>query len=167
MRSPLMRHIPRRYWHHVLRWGFNFYPSYRTIGARVERIDPDLRRIVVRLPHTWRTRNPAGATFGGALYAAADPMFAVMLAYNLPERTVVWDKAASIRYRRPGRTTLWAEFVLPEAVLESVAHELVTVGRSEPTFVAVWRDEEGLEYTTVEKTVFVATPEYMRARQSA
>jgi hypothetical protein len=51
--------------------------------------------------------------------------------------------------------------------LETVAHELVTVGRSEPTFVAVWRDEEGLEYTTVEKTVFVATPEYMRARQTA
>jgi hypothetical protein len=92
-------------------------------------------------------------------------MFAVMLAYNLPERTVVWDKAAAIRYRRPARRTLRAEFVLPAEIIAQVEHDLVTVGRSEAIFTAVWRDEAGVEYTTVEKTVFAATPDYMRARR--
>ncbi len=164
MRSSLLDRLPRRWWPLALRWGFNWYPSYRAIGARVIEVSDDLRRIVVQLPYRRRTLNPAGAIFGGALYAAADPMYAMLLALNLPKGMVVWDKAARIRYRRPGRSDLFAEFVLSLEALHQVTQQLEEHGRSEPKFLVTWHDAAGEVHCEVEKTVFVATSEYMRHR---
>jgi acyl-coenzyme A thioesterase PaaI-like protein len=91
-----------RLWRRV----FNLFPAFRDTGARVEYVDPKMREVRVRLPLDWRTRNLVGTIFGGSMYAAVDRFYALMLMQSLGPDYVVWDKAAAIRYRRPGRTTL-------------------------------------------------------------
>ena len=54
----------------------------------------------VKLPLNWRTRNYVGTIFGGSLYGAVDPVYMIMLMKVLGRDYVVWDKAASIRFRR-------------------------------------------------------------------
>src|SRR2546422_8429965 len=56
-----------------------------------------------RLPLSWRTRNYVGTIFGGSMYGAVDPVYMVMLIKLLGPGYTVWDKAAAIRFRRPGR----------------------------------------------------------------
>ena len=46
-------------------------------------------------------KNYMGVHFGGSLFAMTDPFYMVMLATNLGNEYVVWDKAASIRYGKP------------------------------------------------------------------
>ena len=67
-----------------------------------EHVAADCRR--VRLPvlaHPERVSK----IFGGSLYAAIDPFFMIMLMKNLGPAYVVWDKAPTIRFRKPARNT--------------------------------------------------------------
>jgi predicted N-acetyltransferase YhbS len=82
----------------------------------------------------------------------------------LPEHTVIWVKRATARFRRPARTTVWADCLLTAERVDQVVHDLVTLGRSEPEFTVVWRDQSGTVYCEIGFTIFAATAEYMRAR---
>src|SRR5204862_4735881 len=103
------------------RWKFNLFPAYRGTGARVTYIAPDFREVRVRLPLSWRTRNAVGTIFGGSLYGAVDPIYLIMLMSILGRDYVVWDKAATIGFRKPGRTTLHATFNIDDAELEDIS----------------------------------------------
>src|SRR5262250_862262 len=91
-----------------LRWLFNWIPAYRGTGARVTYVASDFREVRVRLPLSWRTRNYVGTIFGGSLYGAVDPVYMIMLIKILGPGYTVWDKAATIRFLKPGRATLFA-----------------------------------------------------------
>ena len=135
------------------RWAFNLFPAWRGTGARVTRISADWREVDVRLPLNWRTRNYVGTIFGGSLYGAADPEFMIMLIRNLGPDYVVWDKAATIRFRRPGRSTLHARFVLEEAELDAIRTALETAEKIDRVYTVDLVDASGVAHATVEKTI--------------
>ncbi|WP_230976301.1 PaaI family thioesterase [Pseudothauera nasutitermitis] len=156
--------MPPRFRAALLRLGFNFYPSYRATGGRVIHVSADLRTIRVMLRHSWRTVNPAGALFGGALYAATDPMFAMLLALQLGDGVVIWDKAGHIRYRRPGRSHLYADFHVDADTVEAVRRDLAAHGETERVFRVELRDGQGRVHVELEKTVYCATKAHYRAK---
>jgi hypothetical protein len=106
------------------RWGFNLFPAYRRTGGRITYIADDWREIRVKLPLTWRTRNYVGTLFGGSMYGAVDPVYMIMLIRRLGPDYIIWDKAAAIRFKKPGRTTLYAHFMLDDAELAAIRSEL-------------------------------------------
>ncbi|MFN2387201.1 MAG: DUF4442 domain-containing protein [Thermoanaerobaculia bacterium] len=138
-----------------MRWWWNFFPAYRGTGARVEYIAADYREIRVRLPLSWRTRNYVGTIFGGSLYGAVDPIYMIMLIKILGPDYVVWDKAATIRFLRPGRATLRARFVIGEEEDRTIRQLL----ESEPSVDRVYRveltDAAGRVCAEVDKTIYV------------
>src|SRR5262252_1696089 len=107
-----------------LRWLFNLLPAYRGTGARVTYISSDFREARVKLPLSWRTRNYVGTIFGGSLYGAVDPWYMIMLIRILGPGYTVWDKAASIRFLRPGRSTLTARFALEDSEIDEIRRRL-------------------------------------------
>ena len=143
----------------LFRWGFNLWPCYWGTGARVAFIADDWREVRVRLPLSWRTRNYVGTIFGGSLYAAVDPFFMIMLMKNLGPDYVVWDKAASVRFRRPGRATLTATFRLDEAECTEIRDLLSHLPKVDRTYTVDLTDREGAVHATVEKVVHVARRE--------
>ena len=80
----------------------------------------DWREVRVELPLSVRTRNYVGTIFGGSMFGAVDPFYMIMLMKNLGPGYLVWDKAASIEFLKPGRSTLRATFRLDEAELEAI-----------------------------------------------
>lgn len=139
----------------VLRWGFNLFPAYRRTGARITRISADEREIRVRLPLDWRTRNYVGTIFGGSMFGAVDPVYMLMLIRALGPGYVVWDKSASIRFRRPGRTTLHARFVLDDAELDAIRRSLRESDRTDRVYHIDLVDAEGVVHASVEKTIHI------------
>src|SRR5258708_34753495 len=103
-----------------LRWKLNLFPAYRGMGARVDYIAADFREVRVHVTLSWRTRNYVGTIFGGSLYGALDPVYMIMLIKILGPGYVVWDKAATIRFRKPGRPTLYATSVIDDAAAEAI-----------------------------------------------
>jgi hypothetical protein len=98
----------------LARFRYNWFPAYRGTGGRITYIAGDWREVRIRLPLNWRTRNYVGTIFGGSMYGAVDPFYMVMLIRCLGPEYIVWDKTASIRFRRPGTATLFATFVLTD-----------------------------------------------------
>lgn len=139
----------------LLRTGFNLVPAYRGTGARITYIADDLREIRVRLRLSLRTRNYVGTIFGGSMFGAVDPIYMVMLIRVLGPEYVVWDKSSSIRFRRPGRTTLFACCVLDTEALDSIRAALRDARATERTFRVDLVDAEGVVHAEVEKTIHI------------
>lgn len=102
-------------------------------------------------------RNYVGVHFGGSLFSMTDPFYMLMLAANLGEEYVVWDKAASIRYRKPGKGRVQAKFRLTEEKLVEIREALETDGRYDARFVVEIKDEDGGLVAVVERVIYCAT----------
>jgi acyl-coenzyme A thioesterase PaaI-like protein len=137
----------------LLRLRFNLFPAYRGTGARVTYVSADLREIRIRLPLSWRTRNYVGTIFGGSMYGAVDPILMVMLIENLGPGYAVWDKAATIRFRRPGRSTLHAHFTVDQAELYSIRQALETADRIDREYLVELVDATGVVHAEIHKTI--------------
>jgi hypothetical protein len=138
------------------RWKFNFFPAYRGTGARVVYIAPDYRRIRIRIPLSWRTRNYVGTIYGGSMYAGIDPIYMLMLIKNLGPAYVVWDKAAKIRFRRPGKATLFADFLLTDEELSEIRALLETERSIDRIYHVELADSSGKVHCAIEKTLYIA-----------
>jgi acyl-coenzyme A thioesterase PaaI-like protein len=134
----------------------NLFPAYRGTGGRVEYVAGDWKEVRVRLPLSWRTRNAVGTIFGGSLYGAVDPLYMLMLIRLLGSDYVVWDKAATIRFRRPGRTTLRAAIHVDDAELDRIRAAVAEHGKVDRVYRIELVDADGLVHAEVEKTVYVA-----------
>ncbi len=142
---------------------FNLFPAFRGTGARVVYISENLRTIRIKLPLNWRTRNIHGTLFGGAMYAATDPLYAILVKVGLGSGYIVWDKAGAIRYRKPGRTTLYAQCSISEAELEGLRARLETQPSVDLDYEIELADAAGVVHAIVMKTIYVARKEsYLR-----
>ena len=159
--------IPPRWQPTALRLGLNWFPAYRATGARLIHVSDDLQRIVVRLPLKRVTRNGAGTMFGGSLYAATDPIYALLLAANLGPDYIVWDKSASIRYRKPGREALTAEFSVSAEEIAAVRAEVERSGSCNRTYLTTFSDRHGVVHAEIEKTVYVACKRHYKAKNAS
>lgn len=139
----------------LTRWGFNLFPAYRGTGARITYIGADFREVRIKLPLSWRTRNYVGTIFGGSMYGAVDPIYMIMLIKNLGDGYVVWDKAATIRFRKPGRDTLYARFVLTVEELAAIRRELEAAKTVDRIYAVELVDDGGVVHAEVEKTIHI------------
>jgi acyl-coenzyme A thioesterase PaaI-like protein len=135
---------------------FNFFPAYRGSGARVLYVADDYREIRVKIPLSWRTRNYVGTIYGGSMYAGIDPIYMLMLIKNLGKDYIVWDKAATIRFKRPGRDNLFADFNLTEKELNEITRELETKKSVDRIYDIELADKDGKIHAVVEKTLYIA-----------
>jgi acyl-coenzyme A thioesterase PaaI-like protein len=147
----------------LLRHALNWIPAWRGTGARIAYIADDWREVRVEVPLSLRTRNYVGTIFGGSMYAAVDPIYMIMLIRNLGPAYVVWDKAASIRFLKPGRSRLHARFALDEEELSSIRAALQTSRSVERVYPVELRDREGVPHAVVEKTIYIRRAEQVTA----
>ncbi|ELY47434.1 DUF4442 domain-containing protein [Natronorubrum sulfidifaciens] len=142
----------------LYRLGFNLFPAYRGTGGRVTYVAPDWQEVHIKLPLSWRTRNYVGTVFGGSIYGAVDPFYMMMLLKTLGDEYVVWDKEAEIRFKKPGRETLYANFRLADEELEAIRAELETEGAEsiDRHYTVNLVDAKGTVHATVRKTVYIA-----------
>ncbi len=131
----------------------NYWPPFLGAGVRVTRWDADWRAIDVSMPlHRWNA-NFVGTHFGGSLYSMVDPFYMLMLIENLGRDYIVWDKAATIRFRKPGKGIVSASFRLTEEQLDEIRQTLQTQDRFEPTFNVDVKDESGVVIAEVQKLI--------------
>ena len=146
MKKALKRHI---------RTLLNFWPPFLGAGIRVKRWAADWREIDVEMKlRLWNT-NYVGTHYGGSLYSMTDPFFMVMLIENLGKDYVVWDKSASIRFRKPGRGTVLANFRLSLEQIEEIREALKSQEKIERVFAVEVRDQAGTVIAEVQKLLHI------------
>jgi acyl-coenzyme A thioesterase PaaI-like protein len=138
----------------MLRW-MNWWPPFLGMGIKVRRISDDFREVDVEMVQRFWNTNYVGVHFGGSLSAMTDPFYMLMLIEILGRDYIVWDKAASIRYRKPARGTVRAEFRLTPEQIDEVRKALETQAKVEPVFVVQIKDRDGDVVSEVERTLHV------------
>ncbi|MES0874718.1 DUF4442 domain-containing protein [Sinimarinibacterium thermocellulolyticum] len=132
----------------------NHWAPFKGAGIRVVEVAPDFGRVVVELRETRSNRNAVGTHFGGSLYAMCDPFYMLMFIARLGKDYVIWDKAATIVFERPGRGTVRATFALSPEDDASVRRETADGARYTPTYRVEVMDERGERVATVEKVLY-------------
>jgi len=139
---------------HLHRW-INLWPPFLGAGIRVKFIAPDMKAVDVEMKLRWWNANYVGTQFGGSLFAMTDAFYMLMLMANLGRDYIVWDKTASIRYRKPGKGTVRAEFRLSDSQIDDIREKLRTLPKYEPVFSVEIKDEAGVVIAEVEKVLHV------------
>ena len=139
----------------LFRHRLNLWPCYRGTGGHVTFIASDWRRVNVRLKLGIRTRNYVGTIFGGSLYGAIDPIYMLMLIKILGPDYVVWDKAATIRFKKPGSGVLEAKFLVTEEEIAAI-RELSSQAKSiDRVYPVEFTDRDGQAIASIEKTIYI------------
>jgi len=133
----------------------NWYPPFLGAGIRATRVAEDMSVVDVEMKLRFWNRNYVGTHYGGSLYSMTDPFYMLMLMHRLGPGYVVWDKAATIRFRRPGRGTVRAHFEMRDDKVEEIRARADAGETVEPLFTVDVVDESGTVVAEVEKILHV------------
>jgi hypothetical protein len=134
----------------------NIWPCIRGSGGRVIFLAEDYTKLIVRLKLNWRTRNIVGTIYGGSMYSSTDPYYMLMFIKILGKDYVVWDKGCTIRFLRPAKVTIFAEFnVTPEMIAE-VKAKVAAKKEADFTWRVEYKDKNGVVYAEFDKVVYIA-----------
>jgi len=89
------------------------------------------------------------------MYGAIDPIYMVMLIRLLGQEYVVWDKEATIQFKRPGRSALYARFRVDEEETQAIKAELVRQESTQRNYQIELVDEKGVVHAIVTKTIYI------------
>jgi Domain of unknown function (DUF4442) len=132
-----------------------FYPPYLGAGVRVTDISEDFRSATVEMPLRFYNKNYVGTHFGGSLYSMCDPFYMLMLINILGPDYIVWDKAATIRFKKPGKGVVTATFNIPEEQIEQIRAAAEAEGKVEPQFQVMVKDSEGNVVAEIDKVLYI------------
>jgi len=133
----------------------SLYAPFLGAGIRICRVADDATWFEVELPLRFWNKNYFGTHFGGCLYAMTDPFFALILTEFLGPDYVVWDKEATIRFKRPGRGTTRARFEIPRQQLETIRQHVDRDGKRHEIFQTNLIGPDGDVIAEIEKTVSI------------
>jgi hypothetical protein len=143
---------------------WNFWPPFVGAGIKITHVAADFRTIDVEMKlHFWN-KNYVGTQFGGSLYAMTDPFFMVILIESLGPDYSVWDKAASIRFKKPGRGRVRGRFHLTDAQIAEVKLKADTDDKYEPTYTVYIFNDANEVVAEVDKLVSVKRRDKIRHR---
>jgi hypothetical protein len=89
------------------------------------------------------------------MYGAVDPVYMLMLIKLLGPGYEVWDKAATIRFLQPGRSTLRATFRISADEVEAIRASVARDGRTERRFTVDLADGDNRVCFSCEKILSV------------
>lgn len=146
-----VNNLPAKYF----RYGVNLWLPFVGAGISVTKISDDFRNVEVKLKLHWYNKNYVGVHFGGSIFSMTDAFDMLILIKNLGNEYIVWDKAAKIDYKKPGRSTLHASFSFNEEELRVIREKTANNEKyvfDKPVDVI---DDAGEVIATVVKTLYV------------
>jgi acyl-coenzyme A thioesterase PaaI-like protein len=151
----------------VFRHVMNCWPPFWGTRIHIEEIAPDWRYVRTRMKLSMRNKNYVGSHFGGGMFAMTDPFYMVALKNILGEAYLVWDKAATIDYVKPGRTTVYAEFIISEEQLAEIYAKTADGEKFEPVYQVDVVDADQQLVARVHKTLYIRKRPAREARAGA
>jgi len=138
----------------------NWWPPMLGTGISLKKISSDFTRFEVHLKRRWYNRNLVGTHYGGSLYSMCDPWYMFILMANLGKDYIVWDKAASIKFKKPGKGLVIGVFEIDKEEIEAIRKEIDQIGKKDYVFKMNLVNEKGDVISEVEKVVYVRKKDF-------
>ncbi len=147
---------------HELKWKIlsRLAPPLWASGGRVRFISEDWQEVHVSLRLRPLTKNIVGTIFGGSLYSSVDPIYMLMWMKILGKSYIVWDKAATIQFLRPGKGKLRARFLIPDDELHIVRQLFEENDHFDRVYEVIYLNERNRIVAKIGKTIYFAKKEF-------
>lgn len=133
----------------------NIWPPFWGAGLKVLTISEDYSYAKVALHLRWYTRNYIGTQYGGSLFSMTDPFYMLMLINRLGSQYIVWDQAAEIHYKSPGKTHVFAEVHITEDDIARIKQQTANGEKYLPQFDIRIFDKNNQTVATVKRTLYI------------
>lgn len=143
----------------------NWYPMYFGTGGKILFWASDSSEVQLRLRLNIWNYNYVGTIFGGSLFSASDAFYMLMLFKSLGSSFVVWDKSASIKFKKPARSTLFAKLEITHQVLEEIKERVKEHGHTTHDFLIQWIDKESVVHAEIQRHCYVADKEFYKKKK--
>ncbi|MET4080497.1 acyl-coenzyme A thioesterase PaaI-like protein [Pedobacter sp. UYP30] len=130
----------------TLRWALNLYPPLLFQRIWIKKFHPGFLGVDVKISNSLLNRNYNGSIFGGSIFSATDPFYAILFDQLMQRRGFkvrVWLKSASIQYLKPGMTTLYFSLKITEDMIADAEHSLRTNGKFVKSYPILLFDKKG------------------------
>ena len=120
-----------------LKWLMRLYPPMLFQRIWVKKIDTDFRGIDVKINRSLFTTNLGSATFGGTIFAATDPFYALLIGQIMQHKgfkITVWLKSAEIQYLKPARKDLHYSIKIDDEMIKEVEQAISNEGKFVKTY---------------------------------
>ncbi|MET4137764.1 DUF4442 domain-containing protein [Pedobacter sp. UYP1] len=142
----------------TLKWGLRFYPPLLFQRIWVKKFHQGFRGADVKIYKSLFNKNYNGSIFGGTIYAATDPFYALLFDQLLQRQGFkirVWLKSASIQYLKPGRSALFFTIIITDEMLNDAIEALNTSGKFVKAYPMEIKNSAGEVCATVMNEVYV------------
>jgi hypothetical protein len=142
----------------TLKWAMRFYPPLFFQRIWVKGFEKGFRGVTVKISHSILNTNYNRSIFGGTIFSASDPFYAVLFDQVMQQRgfkTRVWLKSATIRYLKPGRSSLYFSIHLTEQDVAEAEEALKTVGKFVKSYPVEIKNKEGEICALVDNEVYI------------
>ncbi len=166
MKSEFLKTDKKESWKSWWFRGFmNWYPMYFGTGGKILFWAADSSEVQLRLRLNIWSYNYVGTIFGGSMFSAADPFYMLMLFRSLGSSFVVWDKSASIKFKKPASTTLYAKLEVTSLVLEEIKTRVKEHGHTTHDFLIQWVDKAGEVHAEMQRHCYIADKEFYKKKK--
>lgn len=142
----------------TLKWAMRLYPPLFFQRIWVMKFHRGFHGVTVKIGHSILNRNYNRSIFGGTIFSAADPFYALLFDQIMRRRGLtvrVWLKSAKIDYLKPGRSNLYFNITLDESQIAAAEHSLRTTGKFIKAFPMEIRNKNGEICATVMNEVYI------------
>lgn len=144
----------------TLKWAMCFYPPLLFQRIWVKRFHPGFLGVDVKISNSFLNRNYNGSIFGGSIYAATDPFYAILFDQLMQRRGFkvrVWLKSASIQYLKPGLTDLYFTLKINDEMIAEAEDALTEKGKFVMAYPMELFDNKGELCATVMNEIYLRT----------
>jgi len=142
----------------MLKWAMRFYPPLFFQRIWVIKFDKGFTGVHVKISKSFLNVNYNRTIFGGTIFSASDPFFALLFDQILQRKGLkcrVWLRSAEIRYLKPGATNLYFTISLSDEQIKEAETILITEGKFVKAYPMNIFSSEGLLCATVINEVYI------------
>jgi hypothetical protein len=142
----------------TLKLGLSLYPPFLFQRISILKFHKGFLGMDVKIAKSLFNKNYNGSIFGGTIYCATDPVYAILFDQYLQRKGYkvrVWLKSASIQYLKPGRSSLYFTVYLTEDMLKEAIDALDTVGKFVKAYPINITNKQGDLCATVMNEVYI------------
>jgi acyl-coenzyme A thioesterase PaaI-like protein len=144
----------------TLKWALCLYPPLLFQRIWVKKFHTGFRGVDIKVVNSFLNRNYNGSIFGGTIYAATDPFYALLFDQLMQRRGFkvrVWLKSASIQYLKPGLTNLYFTILVTDEMIAEAEASLLATGKFVKSYPMEVFNKQGELCATIMNEVYLRT----------
>ena len=145
-----------------------FYPPLFFQRIWVRKFHKGFRGVDVKISHSILNRNYNRSIFGGTIFAATDPFYAILFEQILKRKghkTLIWLKSAEIRYLKPAKNDLFFTITIENNEILDAERKLMSDGKYVTEFDMDVYDKEGQLCAKVKNEIYIRNLNFDRHKK--